>query len=95
MSEIKQIQFVSTTPDDLAKLISDKVNEVIESKLQGFNSTPEKKEFITREEAAKLLHVTNATLWRYAKSGKLIPYNFENKVYYKLAEIEQGFIKSA
>ena len=95
MEKFQQVQFVSTTPDDLAKLISDKVNEAIESKLQGFNATPEKKEFITREEAATLLNVTPTTLWRYANSGKLIPYHFQNKVYYKLSEIEQGFIKSA
>ena len=94
MSKIEQIQFVSTTPDDLATLITDKVNEAIESKLQGFNTTPEKKEYITREETAKLLNVTPTTLWRYAKRGKLIPYNFANKVYYKLSEIEQGFTKN-
>ena len=94
MSKIEQIQFVSTTPNDLANSLADKVYEMIESKLQGFKPRPEKKEYITRDETAKLLNVTHTTLWRYAKSGKLIPYNFANKVYYKLSEIEQGFTKN-
>ncbi len=94
MSKIEQIQFVSTTPNDLATLISDKVNEALDSKLQEFNKAPEKKELITREEAAKYLNVTYTTLWRYAISGKVIPYKFGSKVYYKLSEIEQGFTKN-
>ena len=94
MEKFQQVQLVSTTPDDLAKLISDKVIKDFESMLQGIKTTPEKKEFITREEAANLLNVTYATLWRYGKSGKLKSYNFSNKVYYKLAEIEQGFTKN-
>jgi len=94
MSKIEQIQFVSTTPDDLANSLAEKVYEMIKSKLQGLKATPEKKEYITREEAATFLNVTPTTLWRYAKRGKLIPHYFENKVYYKLSEIEQGFTKN-
>jgi len=88
------IQFVSTTPDDLANLISQKVKEALSSQLEEIGTTPEKKEFITREEASKLLNVTFATLWRYNKSGQLKAYKFQNKVYYKLTDIENGFIKN-
>ena len=91
----KTIQFVSTTPDDLAVLISEKVKQVLESQFNEIGTTPEKKEFITRDEASKLLNVTYATLWRYNKSEKLKSYKFQNKVYYKLSEIEAGFIKNS
>jgi predicted site-specific integrase-resolvase len=94
MSNNKQIQFVSTTPDELATLISSKVQEILGSQLKEIATTPEKKEFITREEASKLLNVTFATLWRYNKSGRLKAYKFQNKVYYKLSDIEAGFIKN-
>ncbi len=94
MSNLKQIQFLSTTPEDLANLISEKVKAEIESQLKRIDTTPEKKGFITREATAKLLNVTYATLWRYAKRGTLKPWKFSNKVYYKLSEIEQGFIQS-
>ena len=94
MSDLKQIQFVSTTPDDLAELISEKLKQALESQLKEIGTTPEKKEFITREEASKLLNVTYATLWRYNKEGKLKAYKFQNKVYYMLEEIENGFIKN-
>lgn len=94
MSNNEQIQFVSTTPQELANLISEKVKQALESQLNEIGTTPEKKEFITREEASKLLNVTYATLWRYNKEGKLKAYKFQNKVYYKLSEIENGFIKN-
>ena len=94
MSNNKQIQFVSTTPNDLAELISEKVKQALESQLKEIGTAPEKKEFITREEARQLLDVTFATLWRYNKNGQLKAYKFHNKVYYKLSDIENGFIKN-
>ncbi len=88
------IQFVSTTPNDLANLISEKLKQALESQLKKIGTTPEKKEFITREEAKQLLNVTFATLWRYNKNGQLKAYKFQNKVYYKLSDIQNGFIKN-
>ncbi len=91
MSKNQQIQFVSTTPDDLAELISQKLKE--QTKEKSINSEQKQSEYLTIDETAKLLKVTKSTLWRYEKRGKLIPYDFENKVYYKRSEIEKGFIK--
>lgn len=94
MSKNEAIQFVSTTPDELAILISEKVKDAIQSQLKEIGTTPEKKEFITRAEARELLNVSFATLWRYNKTGELKAYKFQNKVYYKLSDIESGFIKN-
>lgn len=90
----KQVQFLMTSPEELAELISEKLKQALESQLKKIGTTPEKKKFITREEAKQLLNVTFATLWRYNKNGQLKAYKFQNKVYYKLSDIENGFIKN-
>ena len=94
MSDFKQIQFVSISPDDLADLISKKVETTFQNQFREISASKEKKEFLTREETAKLLNVTYPTLWRYVRDGKLTQYNFEGKTFFKLSDIEQGFIKN-
>ncbi|WP_242118541.1 helix-turn-helix domain-containing protein [Aestuariivivens sediminicola] len=92
MSNHKTVQFVQTTPEDLANLISDKVKSAL-SQIQGTQEPEQKPKFITREQARKMLNVTYPTLHRYHKNGKLVGYKFGHKVYYKLEDIENGFIK--
>ena len=94
MSSEKQIQFLSISPDDLADLISKKVENTFQNKFREIRETQEKKEFLTREETRVLLGVTYPTLWRYVRDGKLTQYNFEGKTFFKLSDIEQGFIKN-
>ncbi len=87
------INFVNTTPEDLVELLSKSVKAEIQQQLKDLNSDPTLSEYLTPDETAELLKVTKPTIWRYRKRGKLTPYYFENKVYYKRSEIEQGFTK--
>lgn len=45
------------------------------------------KDLITRKEAADLLKINVATLWRWTKSGKLHQYGIGGRTYYKRSEI--------
>ena len=47
-------------------------------------------EYITRREAAKLLHVSTVTLRKYVRKGKIKAYNFGRRVLFRRSEIEQA-----
>ena len=44
-------------------------------------------DFITREEACKILSINKTSLWKHTKSGKLKSYGIGNRVLYKKSEI--------
>jgi excisionase family DNA binding protein len=85
------IQFLGTTPEALAEQIAKSVTTEISKQLKSINTEQHLSEYLSPDEAAKLLGVTKSTIWRYKKRGKLTAYNFENKVYYKQSEIINGF----
>lgn len=43
---------------------------------------------ISRKEAAKMLDVSLATLWKWAKDGYLVPVKIGTKVMYKMSDVE-------
>ena len=43
---------------------------------------------MTREDAAKALNVTLTTLWRWAKTGYLVPVKIGTKVLYRASDID-------
>lgn len=70
------------------------IARVIEEKLQLYfkeigNNTPDKK-YATREEVAKLLHITLPTLNQLTKSGKLTALRIGGRVLYDLKSIEDS-----
>ena len=48
------------------------------------------REYLTRNETAKLLHVTLTTLSRWEKYGILRPKRVGGRVYYPIAEVENA-----
>ncbi|WP_033961253.1 helix-turn-helix domain-containing protein [Psychroserpens jangbogonensis] len=89
-----QIQLVAISPEELAQMITNKVEAIFSTSLKNHKPQEAQSEYLTPGETADLLKVNKATLWRYVKRGKLTKYEFENKVYYKRSEIENGFTKS-
>lgn len=47
-------------------------------------------DFITREEACKMLSINKTSLWKHTKSGKLKSYGIGNRVLYKKSEIVEA-----
>ena len=85
------VQFVSTSPEELAEMISLQVKTEIQLLLANQEKQEAPNEYLTPEETCNLLSITKPTLWRYVKRGTVKKYTFENKVYYRRSEIENGF----
>jgi excisionase family DNA binding protein len=84
-----QIQFVATSPTQLANLISDQVRDQLESyaaKLQKASS-PQGKEVMTRKETAQFFGVSLVTIHDWTKSGIIHPYKVGNRVYFKRSHL--------
>jgi excisionase family DNA binding protein len=89
---MEQLQFISTTPEELKKAILDGVDERIEE-LKEKLQPKEPKQLMTRGEVEKFLNVSRPTLHRWTNSGKLRAYGIGNRVYYKREEIEAALIE--
>ncbi|GAB6011998.1 helix-turn-helix domain-containing protein [Viscerimonas tarda] len=48
---------------------------------------PVQEELLTRKEVLKILGIDASTLWRWAKSGYLVPFNFGGQKRYKASDI--------
>jgi excisionase family DNA binding protein len=87
MSEI----LLSSIP--LAQL-EQSIAKIIEEKLQAYllnlPSQKSSKKYATREEVAKLLHITLPTLNQLTKSGALTAYRIGGRVLYDIAEVESS-----
>ncbi len=51
------------------------------------NNHKSEAEFVTRDEACKLLSINKTSLWKHTKSGRLKSYGMGNRVYYKTSEL--------
>lgn len=67
-----QIQFIQTTPQELQSQINEGVKSQLDSFLKHF--TPQQpKEYLTRQQVAKMFDVDISTVSNWQKSGKLNP----------------------
>ena len=72
--------------------LENSISKIVERQLKAFlniheNEAP-KLEYITREQAAKLSHISKPTLNNLTKEGKLIAYRIGSRVLYKLIDVE-------
>ena len=52
-------------------------------------NTEKKEEFLTVDEAAKLLHRDRSSLWRWSKTGYLTPVKIGAKILYRRSDIDK------
>ncbi len=86
---MKQIQFISVTPEQLQNAIIKSVNEQLEQLKKEFQPK-EPTEYLTRNEVKELLNVDLSTVHNWTKRKKLRAYGIGNRVYYKRHEVEQS-----
>ncbi|KZS40434.1 hypothetical protein AWE51_05645 [Aquimarina aggregata] len=86
-----KIQFIQTTPEQLAELIKEGVKselDILKKELLHENANDE---LLTREQAAELLHINLSTLWAWTSKGKVSAYGISGaRRYYKRSEIMEA-----
>jgi len=80
------LQFIQTTPEALAELIS----KGLKSQLEIFGKNLQSSEedvLLTRKEACDFLKIDSSTLWHWTNKGKVTAYGIANRRYYKKNEL--------
>ena len=85
--ETKIIQISGFTIEDFLSMLDEKINQALEKFQSSKNNTIPEKEFYTRDEVAKLLNISYATLHLWKKKGILEPVKIGNRVYYPQIEV--------
>jgi hypothetical protein len=82
-----QVQFISTTPQEL----QNQINEGVKIQLQEFlkNFAPKQpNEYLTRQQVAQMFDVDISTIHNWCKSKRLNPMGIGARVYFLRSEVE-------
>ena len=82
---------IEISPKDLYDFARELIKEAISESKKLVREEPE--EYLTREEASKILKVSLPTLWHWNNKGILKPYRLGNKIRYKKSELESCLIE--
>lgn len=81
------IQFLNTTPEQLADLISEGVKNQLQVFKEDLQRQEANDELLTREQACQFLQINSSTLWAWTNKGKVKAYGIANRRYYKRSEL--------
>lgn len=87
---MSQIQFIQVTPNELVNLITESVKTQIQElsiHLKESQPTKESKEFLNRNETAKLFGVSLPTIHLWQNNGILRVYKMGNRCFFKYSEL--------
>ena len=86
---------IQLTPGQLEEFVQHTVEETLRRKGE-HSSNDDLDDWLTREETAKMLHVSFPTLRQYEKEKLLVPCRIKRRVLYSRKEVEeklrQGFV---
>lgn len=87
------LQFIQTTPEQLADLIKEGVKSELDLFKKSLLHENANDEILTREQTAELLHINISTLWHWQNKGKIKAYGVSgSRRYYKRSEIMEALI---
>lgn len=92
-TNMKTIQFIQTTPEQLKVEILEGVNEQLEDFKKHFSKTSEPSKYYTRNDLAKLFQVDLSTIHNWSKKGIVYPHQIGGRIYFKREEIDQALVK--
>lgn len=81
------VQFIQTTPQQLADLITEGVKIQLQEFKKNLHSQQANDDLLTRSETCKFLSIDSSTLWAYTNKGKVKAYGIGNRRYYKRNEL--------
>ena len=83
---MESIQII-TTPNEFKKEIVNDVKSYLDEFLKHFKPEPQK-EYLSRNDVAKMFGVDISTVSNWQKSGKLNPLGISGRVYFLRSEVE-------
>ncbi|EKT4498919.1 helix-turn-helix domain-containing protein [Flavobacterium psychrophilum] len=83
---MEAIQII-TTPNEFKKEIANEVKTHLDEFLKHFKPEPQK-EYLSRNDVAKMFSVDISTVSNWQKSGKLNPLGISGRVYFLRSEVE-------
>lgn len=85
---MSQLQFIQTSPEQLAELIDAKIKQRLNELKAELQSKDANDELLTRDEACEFLQINSSTLWHWQNRGKVKAYGISgNRRYYKRSEL--------
>lgn len=92
---MNQINFIQTSPTELADLINEGLKNHVENLINQLSEQDKtEKEFLTRKEAADFFGVSLVTLHDWNKKGLIVPLKMGNRTYYKRSELVKSLLDS-
>lgn len=88
MEEKNECRLIMCDEAQLRTVIADTVRDVMKQAKAEAEAAREMAT-MTREEVAKLFNVTKPTLWRWKKTGYLVPKRAGNRVLYLKSDVER------
>lgn len=86
------VQFIQTTPQQLADLITEGVKTQLQEFRKNINSQKANDDLLTREETCEFLSIDSSTLWAWTNKRKVKAYGIGNRRYYKRSELLESLI---
>ena len=83
---MEAIQII-TTPNEFKKEIANEVKNHLDDFLKHFKPEPPK-EYLTRNDVAKMFSIDISSVHNWSKSGKLKPLSIGGRVYFLRSEVE-------
>lgn len=87
---MQNIQFISTTPDELKNQIVQHLKNSLLPELKKEFQPKTPTEYLTRHEVAELLKIDISSVHNWTKKGILISYGIGGRVYYKRVEVDNA-----
>lgn len=87
VSNMGTVQFIQTTPNQLAELIDEKLKKSLEQLKKELLDKDANDELLSRRQACEFLQIEQTTLYHWTKAGKIISYGIGNRRYYKRSEL--------
>lgn len=89
---MQQVQFISITPEQLQNAIIEGVRTQLQDLKQHFEPK-EPKQYLTRQEVAKMLSVDLSTIHNWTKKGILTANQIGGRVFYLRKDVENAIVK--
>tara|TARA_R100001377_G_scaffold76024_1_gene52785 strand:+ start:199 stop:477 length:279 start_codon:yes stop_codon:yes gene_type:complete len=89
---MQTVQFIQVTPEQLQDAIIEGVKTQLQDLKQHFQPK-EPKQYLTRQEVAKMLSVDLSTVHNWTKKGILTAHQIGGRVFYLRTDVENAIVK--